>query len=66
QSLLINTGWMASAGSGFALTIKKWGKLDKAKPLTIRVDLPLFLSNSPFVDGQNLRMRWLVGLNRAF
>jgi aminopeptidase N len=62
----INTGWMASAGSGFALTIKKWGKLDKAKPLTIRVDLPLLLSNTPFVDGQNFKMRWLVGLNRAF
>lgn len=62
----LNTGFMASAGPGFALTIKNWGRLDEIKPLTIRFDMPLYLSNAPFADNENLKFRWLIGVNRAF
>lgn len=57
---------LASAGTGCALTIKKWGKLDDPKPLTIRFDIPWALNKTPFVDGQYLRFRWIVGINRSF
>jgi hypothetical protein len=66
EKTFINTGLIASAGNGIAFTIKKWGKYDEAKPLTLRCDIPWFLSNAPFVDGQNIRLRWIVGLNRSF
>jgi hypothetical protein len=62
----IESGLMASAGAGFALTIKKWGTRDKAKPLTLRFDIPAFLNNTPFADGEYLRFRWIVGVNRSF
>lgn len=62
----VSTGIMGSAGAGMAFTIKKWMQLDKAKPLTIRVDFPVFLSHVPFVDGENFRFRWQVGINRSF
>jgi aminopeptidase N len=62
----VNTGFMASAGAGMAFTIKKWGSMDKAKPLTLRFDIPLFLSNSPYVDGNYFKYRWQMGINRSF
>ena len=53
------------AGAGLAMTIKKWGKFQKAKPLTVRFDVPFFLSAPPF--GQEyLDFRWVLGVNRAF
>ncbi len=53
------------AGVGVAMTIKKWGVFDKAKPLTIRFDMPFFLSAPPF--GQEYTdFRWVIGVNRAF
>lgn len=62
----INSDLLVSAGAGVAFTIKKWGVLDDPKPLTIRFDMPLFLSNTPFVDGEYTRFRWIVGVSRAF
>jgi aminopeptidase N len=62
----VETGLLMSAGAGTAFTIKRWGKHDEIKPLTLRVDFPLFLNNTPFVDGEFLRYRWVVGVNRAF
>jgi hypothetical protein len=62
----VESGLMASAGAGFALTIKKWGQWDKAKPLTLRCDIPAFLNNTPFVDGEYVKFRWIVGVSRAF
>ena len=53
------------AGIGFAFTIKKWGVFDKAKPLTLRIDLPFYLSNAPVNTG-NLAMRYVIGISRAF
>lgn len=66
KDLVAETNLMMSAGGGTALTIKRWGRHDEIKPFTIRVDFPLFLSNTPFVDGQYLRYRWIIGVNRAF
>jgi len=53
------------AGLGLAMTIKKWGKFQKIKPLVVRFDAPLFLSAPPF--GQEyLDFRWVIGVDRAF
>jgi len=54
------------AGIGTALTIKKWGPLQMAKPLTIRFDMPLFLNRTPAIEPEYLKFRWVVGINRAF
>ncbi len=56
----------ADAGLGFAFTIKKWGPFEKAKPLTIRVDLPLFINRPPYANPQYTNLRYVVGINRAF
>lgn len=53
------------AGIGAALTVKKWGPLQKVKPLTIRFDAPVFL-NRPPAEQEYLQFRWVVGVNRAF
>jgi aminopeptidase N len=54
------------AGLGAAFTIKKWGVFDKAKPLTLRFDMPFFLNRPPYGDPQYFAARWIVGINRAF
>lgn len=56
----------ADAGVGTALTIKRWGPLETAKPLTIRFDVPFFLNRPPAAAGDFVQMRWVVGVNRAF
>lgn len=54
------------AGVGFAFTIKKWGVFDKAKPLTLRFDMPLFINRPPFANPQYANFRYVVGVNRTF
>ena len=54
------------AGLGFAFTIKNWGVFDKAKPLTLRVDLPLFLNRPPYSNTDYATLRYVIGVNRAF
>lgn len=54
------------AGFGAAFTIKKWGVFEKAKPLTLRFDMPIFLSRPPYGSPQYLGARWLFGVSRAF
>ena len=54
------------AGIGFAFTIKNWGVFEKAKPLTIRVDLPVFLNRPPFSNDQYATLRYVIGINRSF
>jgi hypothetical protein len=54
------------AGAGCAFTIKKWGVFEKAKPLTVRVDFPLFLNRPPYGNSQYATLRYVVGINRAF
>lgn len=53
------------AGLGFAITVKKWGVFEKAKPLTIRVDLPFFLNRPTFTEPQYWGARWVLGINKA-
>lgn len=62
----VTTPLMASAGAGFALTVKRWGRWDDIKPLTIRFDMPLFLNNTPFVDSEYVKLRWVMGVSRSF
>ncbi len=54
------------AGIGFAFTVKSWGVFEKAKPLTIRLDLPVFLNRTPYSNDQYATLRYVVGINRAF
>jgi aminopeptidase N len=54
------------AGAGVALTVKKWGPLQGIKPLTFRFDVPFFLSNTPYVDPDHFKFRWVVGIGRTF
>lgn len=56
----------ADAGIGTALTIKRWGPLLEAKPLTIRFDMPFYLSHAPHVAEDNIEFRWLIGISKAF
>lgn len=57
---------MADAGLGFSLTILRWWKLQTAKPLTIRFDIPLFINRLPYVEKHFVQFRWLIGVSRAF
>lgn len=54
------------AGIGTALTIKKFGALEMVKPLTIRFDVPLYLSHIPYTSNNNFDFRFVVGINRTF
>lgn len=54
------------AGVGFAFTIKKWGVFDKANPLTLRFDMPLFINRPPYTNPQYANFRYVVGVNRTF
>lgn len=59
-------GFRADAGAGAALTIKKFGDLQKVNPLVIRFDMPIFLNRIPDVDKDYIQWRWMLGINRAF
>ena len=52
------------AGIGFTYSIKRFGPLENIKPLTVRFDIPLFLNKGP--ETANTKMKWLIGINRAF
>lgn len=54
------------AGIGATFSWKWWGPLEKVDPFTVRVDLPLFLNRPPFIEEDYVRMRWVIGLERAF
>jgi aminopeptidase N len=56
----------ADAGAGAALTIRKFGPLDGIKPLTIRFDMPLVLSNIPAGETEHVAFRYVVGIGRSF
>ena len=55
----------ADAGIGTSLTIQRWGALELVKPLTIRFDVPFYLSHAPYVE-ENIDFRWVIGINRSF
>lgn len=54
------------AGIGAAATIHNWFNIEKASPLTLRVDFPLYLSHVPAAEEGNFDFRWIVGIGRAF
>lgn len=54
------------AGLGTALTIKSWGRSQKAKPLTLRFDMPFYVDPKPFTETDNFKFRWIAGIGRAF
>lgn len=56
----------ADAGAGVAFTIKRFGPLDNLKPLTIRFDMPLALSNIPAGETEHVAFRYVVGIGRSF
>jgi len=56
----------ADAGIGAALTIKKFGVLQTANPLTIRFDVPFFLNRIPAADKDYIQYRFVIGVSRAF
>jgi hypothetical protein len=57
---------MADAGVGATLNIVRWGQLSGLKPLTIRFDMPLFISRLPYEEKDYVQFRWMIGVNRAF
>lgn len=62
------TMWSAvrvDAGLGAAFTVKKWWKFSKAKPLTLRIDVPAFLNRPPNANPDYFGLRYVVGVNRA-
>ena len=54
------------AGIGTAFTWSWFGPLETVKPITLRVDFPLFLNRTPYEDGEFLQFRYVIGINRAF
>ncbi|HET7818775.1 MAG TPA: hypothetical protein VFL70_05665, partial [Bacteroidia bacterium] len=63
----LRLGYIRSdAGVGTALTIKKWGVLQKVDPLSIRFDMPLFLNRIPATETDYVQFRWMLGISRVF
>ena len=57
----------ADAGVGVALTIDRWGALEMARPLTLRLDFPMALNKYPYVDESYFQLnRFVFGVGRAF
>ena len=54
------------AGLGCAFTVTHWGVFEKAKPLTLRIDLPFFVNRPPYGNPEYLKLRYVVGINRSF
>lgn len=57
---------MFDAGVGATLSIVKWGPLYGIAPLTIRLDMPLFINRLPYNEKDHLQFRWMIGINKAF
>jgi hypothetical protein len=55
----------SNLGLGTQLTIKKWGVLETANPLTLRFDFPLFLTPAPNADLQNIKFRWVFSIGKS-
>jgi aminopeptidase N len=57
---------MYDAGVGTTFSIVRWGRLYNIEPLTIRFDMPLFISRLPYQEKDHFQFRWMIGINRAF
>jgi aminopeptidase N len=56
----------ADAGAGAALTLNWFGPLETVRPLTFRVDFPVFLNHPPFEEKDYVKFRYIIAVNRAF
>lgn len=54
------------AGIGSAFTWSWFGALDNIKPITLRVDLPLFLNRPPYTEPEYIDFRYVIGVSKAF
>lgn len=54
------------AGLGMAVTVKKWWWMQKAQPLTLRFDVPMYVNRAPYANSDNFAFRYVFGINRAF
>lgn len=69
----VHSGLLANAGVGTMFTLKNWSGLTPKKhrwlqasgPLSLRFDMPLWL-NAVQNGDENLKFRWVLGINRAF
>jgi hypothetical protein len=57
---------LADAGLGTTINVVRWGKLYNIKPLTVRIDLPLFINRLPYAEKNYFQFRWMIGINKAF
>jgi hypothetical protein len=56
----------ADAGVGLALTVRQWGPIAKLKPLTVRFDMPFFVSRPAALQPDPWGFRWVLGVGRTF
>jgi len=54
------------AGIGSAFTWSWFGPFETIKPVTVRIDFPVFLNRPPFEEEEYLKFRYIVGVNRSF
>jgi len=57
---------MADAGIGTNFSIVRWGRLYGIKPLTIRFDIPFFVTRLPYAESDYFQFRWMIGINKSF
>ncbi|MCF8331725.1 MAG: M1 family metallopeptidase [Bacteroidales bacterium] len=53
------------AGIGVSLNILQWWRFEKINPLSIRLDMPLFLNIKPYGDDKYFKFRWLIGIEKS-
>jgi hypothetical protein len=57
---------LVDAGIGTTISITRFGQLYNIKPLTIRIDAPVFINRLPYAEKDYLQLRWMIGINKAF
>lgn len=57
---------LADAGAGAALQWQPGGRYRNLSPLVIRFDMPLWVSNAPFVSSGNFAFRYVMGFGMSF
>lgn len=66
NEILEMSDFMYDAGVGTTFSIVRWGPLYGVAPLTIRFDVPFFLSRLPYQEKDYFQFRWMIGINKAF
>jgi aminopeptidase N len=55
-----------SSGAGFLFSVNKYPFFETLKAFQLRLDFPLFLNSTPFVSPENLKFRYVLGINAMF